>query len=163
MNINKILSRRSMIGVVEKMQIVSFWSVLVAILFTSNPSQAIVCTTSFGRFHTFVHKSTPNFAFCVQKRTPVWKKSTTRDVGNPVTRVSNGCAELKVWYSREIDPCPPCRSAHRSRAVDGSWAVKSAPEQWVALLLWHSDSPTAYERWALLHGGQGSISPQVLT
>ena len=25
------------------------------------------------------------------------------------------------------------------------------------------DSPTAYERWVLLHGGQGSISPQVLT
>ena len=37
--------------------------------------------------------------------------------GNPVTRVSNGYGEVQVWYSREIEPCPPCRGSHRPWVV----------------------------------------------
>ena len=38
-------------------------------------------------------------------------------VSNPFTRISNGCAEVQVWYSREIDTWPPCRGSHRAGAV----------------------------------------------
>ena len=43
--------------------------------------------------------------------------ATLAALSNPVTRVSNGYGEVQVWYSREIDPCPPCRASHRPWTV----------------------------------------------
>ena len=82
---------------------------------------------------------------CLSKGTLISAVST-----NPVTRVSNGCAEVKVWYPREIDPCPTCSGSHSTRSTHRSM---KCPGRWVDLLLWWSeyrihpllgDTPTAH-------------------
>ena len=83
----------------------------------------------------------------------LWNVTELKSVGAvqviPVTRVSNECGEVQVWYSREIEPCPPCRGTHRPWAVGGpppvgecvrhcsrsthqGGALFTAPEWWVS-------------------------------
>ena len=69
--------------------------------------------------------------------------------------------EVKVRYSREIDPCPPCRGSHCP------WTVGVPPHVgWtccygVRTIGLTGGTPTVHGQWEPLHGGQGSISPQV--